>query len=259
MNKFIFLIIFVASSIFTQPSFAKAPNDGKNSKLQQLAQAIMEYQETRYGIHYGAPPPRIIYTDKLVSQSIAQYSGEHEQIEVGSSYKVCNIAPLLKNVDGQMPPPKPGECDLSYFREIMAHELGHYYTHLVIKRNAPDSWLAVYFKHDTKPDPETMGINIVVEGLGQYFGSVFSAPTYVFPNDGWRIPFVVRGDFSKDQKFTKFCYYGGYTLVKNILVVRGVANGTVWLISHPLSVQLPDLSPVLGYQTLGTRSIADSK
>jgi hypothetical protein len=231
-----------------------------------LTLKIMQFHEAKFGIEYDAPVPDIIFDDKMNIYSVGIYNPRHVAIILHGRFASYNIARLLEDLEhipednerptyeleGILPQLFPNnKTALTAIREIISHELGHYYTHLYLERNISNSWLASHFLEYENAEfkLEHIAHYLVIEGIGEYFGKCFDHPyTGVrFAKESWAQEWHAQ-DFEESAFRRWLQYMGGFDLIEPILSTCGVNDGMKWLFSNELIISIPDISVVLEYQ-----------
>jgi hypothetical protein len=203
-------------------------------RIDDVVSGVMSYHENELCIRYDAPPPHVRFVEGREPGFVAEYNVESQEILLDQSYRGCDTTALARDVR------TPVEGCAYELREVLSHELGHYLTHLRVQRST-DSWLKPYFRHDDVTD---IGVLVVVEGIGEYFGKAF---THDAPQcGGWEIP-RDESDLKSGDFRTWLSYLCGYTLAKPVLENNG-SSGLDWLVEHALTIERADITSILRYQ-----------
>jgi hypothetical protein len=255
-------------------TFAQKMQEESNNSLSRFNEAmlgIMRAQEKMLGIVYKETPkikmelpPGLDWM--TLADFVASYNKETKTMYVHPSYKRCDVTPIITNPlhndfkiidDGW----HEREYDLNYIKEILAHELGHHYAfELRSKLKCPDylnpelPWLNIR---------EHMGILIIREGIGTYFGELLKGEKAIKVRNKedfeefWSKKYTFE-DIKSQWGNTYIIYEGGYEVVKPI-IDRYKNDGLIYLLKNPLVIKKFDLSKVIDYQKKALEELESAK
>ena len=230
-----------------QPPKEPLPRDA-GPEFSELATQIMAYHEKQTGLRYRDTAPSITLTDALPEGTFAQYDAVAGEILLNATYADYRVTALLKDLTATKLPDGESGHRLLALRNILSHELGHYFTHQLVKQKK-DSWLAPSFVFRDPISKDNLGTLIVIEGLAEYFGRIFdNQGGESFPEKGWESPWITEENFHQGGTLRWLCYCGGHDLVKRVIEKHGAEAGINYLLTTPLEVKAPGLSSVRQYQ-----------
>lgn len=266
------LIITLALGVLTPPTFAQEPTtDETDVAFQKLIASIAKFHEKRLKIDYPKKLPllQFIIPDDVHPRERdaygAQYDEEKNLIYVNPRYKECDITPLLDDLetapeqdDNNDPKFKHDWwCKHADIRELFSHELGHFFVDHLIETTIQDSWLQEYIGRQQKLDSKAYGVFIVREGIGSYFGYVFTNRMPSLTESDWEAPLTAE-EFNHPTVYKWLAYEGGYALVKPIIDQYRL-NGITYLLQHKLEVQPPGIEEVPAYLKQALTSLSNEK
>lgn len=242
-----------------------------HSQFTDAMRSIMRAQEKIIGISYKETPkikldlpPDIDWMQ--LHDFEGQYHKETKTMYVHPSYKRCDITSITANPlrndhkiidDGR----HEREYDLNFIKELLAHELGHHYAFELQSEIGGIDHL--------NPDiprlnvREHLGILIIREGIGTYFGEILKGDKTIKTRTGedfekfWSKKYELEE--IKSYWGDKFIIYeGGYEVVKPILD-KHKKEGLIYLLKNPLKIKDFDLSKVIDYQKKALEELEHAK
>jgi hypothetical protein len=202
------------------------------------------------------------YYIKNSESFIAKFNIESHEIVFHPRYRQVNVSPLIENPKAKMYPEDldgnahASDQDLNLLREIIAHELGHYFMATLIDKKFPDSWITTRYRDDKPIGIEDLGLVIVQEGIGECFGAVVSDKPDYFASSSWDNEWH-KEDLSDPRNWQYLSYQGGFSLIKPLLDNYGQA-ALEYLATNPLSFNLPSLKAAKDYQLRALKELKES-
>lgn len=215
----------------------------------QALKAVMRVMEGRLGITFPAGAPSIIFSDNPCSgNDMAEYQSKENRLVVHSRYRSVNLASIIANayVPRYLKEEHEEAEILNEVRGILARELGHYYVDLLTEQDYPNSWLAKTYEENERYAANRLPFLIVSEGIAEYFVTTFREKPAHFPQESWQKK-VTPEELKKPSMMRDLSCRGGYHFVKPLLQQNSEA-AIRYLLTHPLILELPDLSGVVLYQ-----------
>jgi len=216
-------------------------------KVRIIISSLMQSQEYKADIKYNIPPPQIDFDEDVGYWIVARYIVKEKKIVIDPYYKNFDLTPLLYNINNPIFT-NGDSTGAIILRNVLAHELGHYFTDIYIERYGQNSWLAPYFENYIDLNRNNLGLFMVIEGIAEYFKKIFIPSKKVwFTSEQWNKERSAE-DFDYLIFVNRIIYRGGYDLVEPIFKKRGVKEGMAWLLQNELRIDIPDISVVSKYQ-----------
>lgn len=259
IRMLIFLIITLFCPYQTIGQIQKESLVKNQEKFKNALAFLMQKLEKKNGIRFLAQPPLVRFTTPKDPQHVqigftASYLSETNTILFHSLFELCDTENFFQMPDLQKPKQKQRNIEVcskaDALKEVLCHELSHYYIDLLIERQFPESWLIKPKRSGQKTlsIKTQIGILIVSEGIATYFGKSLSADqNHYFNEERWEKKYSEQDIASNLPLRELLIYNGGHFLVAPILNQFG-AKGIVYLINHPLNITVPDFWTVITYQ-----------
>jgi len=229
------------------------------ASLNELAQEIMQHHEKVTGIVYPEREPKIFFDGGMLGQTnIARYYFESRIILLHARFQTCDFEHIRAHLHDPIIPNTP-ECSNAEVRSVLSHELAHWLTHMLILHQRPRSWLKHYFTADSFVGPNTFQGFMVIEGIGEYFGTLMGEYTHApFPDGAWEER-LKKEDFYNRSKQSMYLYDGGHDIVRSIFVAQGVKEGMFWILANQPKIRTQSLKGALEYKKRGTNPTSQKK
>ena len=247
--------LFIDSANSEEPSQALTPEESFKKASEELVIVMQE----RLGIEFPAKSIEVEFRLPRGSRLsaahdfVALYEVDTQKMVLNPTFRDVDLSPIIKAPDASEYPEALDEIgrqsnkDLNLLREILCHELGHFYLDSYMKQHIPNSWINVSYQRSQAFTSKDIGLFIVHEGIAECFNaSLCSRPDY-FPDSSWTERKWNISELNTASVRRYLAYDGGYHFAKPLINAFG-QDAIVYMIEHPLIVPVPDMSIVPAYQ-----------
>lgn len=258
----------LSSAFFLPPLSVQAKQedklDTKEEKLEnakahyrKAALAVIEVLEQRLGFSFPDKDVGIEFRipdryEKNPHSFTALYDDKTKSLVFHPKFVDVSVRPIILMSDAREYPEvldrasRQSYKDLNFIREVLAHELGHFYVDSRMRAEFPKSWIATRYQSEEPLGPEDLGLVVVQEGIGEYFSSKVIDRVSYFGNSSWQREWDIQ-DLRTPSVWRFLAYEGGYALVKPVIDKYG-EKALDYFITNPLKFDIPSLENAIAYQ-----------
>jgi|GEM_PF-4323566 len=221
------LILFFSLGACSQTQIITSP--ANHSLFVEALSTVQQKLEDKLQISFGGNAVGLQFAIFDESKALAMFqAGTNDAIYLHSKYQFCDPKQIV-------PPEDAFQesifrfCSPGSLKRILAHELGHKYTAIIMRRYAPYGWMsnylqgrALFFFEDKSSK------SIASEGVAVYFQFAFERELRTPHPDSW-----FARKTTEDKDILK--YHVGYSMVKPILDIN-IHHGVRCIVENSFTI-----------------------